>query len=109
MAPLNLSIPNRVRCKYPYTAAPDTDELTVQFGEILIVHQEPEPEWIWAESVLTGLSGAVFVELVEPLPVESDPFIGHSWFNDQKDKNEVVDMLRHERTRSGTFIVRCKE
>ena len=39
VAPANLATPKRVRCKFPYTAAPDTDELTVQHGEILIVHQ----------------------------------------------------------------------
>ena len=38
------SQPKRVRCKYPYTAAYDTDELTVTFGEILIVHHQPEPQ-----------------------------------------------------------------
>lgn len=109
VAPARLATPQRVRCKYPYTAAPDTDELTVQYGEVLIVHQEPEPDWIWAESVLTGDAGAVFVELVEPLPTDADPFLGFGWFNDQKDKTEMVSMLRHPRTRAGTFIVRPSE
>ena len=42
VAPTNLTTPKRVRCKFPYTAAPDTDELTLQHGEILIVHQGME-------------------------------------------------------------------
>ena len=65
---------------------------------------EPEPDWIWAESVLTGESGAVFAELVEPVAREADPFLGYSWFDNQKDKNDVVTMLTHTRTRPGTFI-----
>ena len=74
--PSVLHVPKRVRCKFPYNADPETDELTVQFGEILVVHQESEPEWIWAESLLTGKHGAVFADLIEPLDEESDPLLG---------------------------------
>ena len=74
--PSVLHVPKRVRCKFPYNADPETDELTVQFGEILVVHQESEPEWIWAESLLTGKHGAVFADLIEPLDQDSDPLLG---------------------------------
>ena len=74
--PSVLHVPKRVRCKFPYSADPETDELSVQFGEILVVHQESEPEWIWAESLLTGKHGAVFADLIEPLDEDSDPLLG---------------------------------
>ena len=55
---------------------------------------------------MTGESGAVFAELVEELAPDCDPFLGYEWFSDQKDKQEMVNMLRNPKTRSGTFIVR---
>ena len=105
VAPSNYVAPNRVRCKLPYTGAPDTDELTglvfqshwnlkiqshfeVQFGEILIVHDQPEDDWIWAESVLTGNSGSVSIEMVEPVDPTEDPFLGYIWFNCDRAKVE---------------------
>ena len=71
------SRPRRVRCKYPYTAAEDTDELSVKFDEILIVHDHPEPDWIWAESVATGYSGSVAVDIIEDISADADPFLGY--------------------------------
>ncbi|CAG5095075.1 Oidioi.mRNA.OKI2018_I69.XSR.g14020.t1.cds [Oikopleura dioica] len=101
-----LHVPKRVRCKFPYNADPETDELTVQFGEILIVHQESEPEWIWAESLLTGKHGAVFADLIEPLDEDSDPLLGHSWFNNERRKDEIVEILKGPKVRAGTFLIR---
>ena len=60
----------------------------VQFGEILIVHDQPEEDWIWAESVLTGNSGSVSIEMVEPVDPSEDPFLGYIWFNCDRAKVE---------------------
>ena len=61
---------------------------SVQFGEILIVHDQPEDEWIWAESVLTGNSGSVAIDIVEDLDQFEDPFLGYIWFNSDRAKSE---------------------
>ena len=73
------SQPKRVRCKFPYTAAPDTDELSVSFGEILIVHDHPEQDWVWAESIITKHSGSVAYDILEPVDPDEDPFLGYPW------------------------------
>jgi len=107
--PSNYVQPHRVRVKLPYTQAPDTDELCVQFGEILIVHDQPEEDWIWAESLLTGHSGSVALDIVEPVPTSADPFLGYVWFNGERAKAELVADLSAPKCRVGTFIIRPSE
>jgi hypothetical protein len=103
------SQPKRVRCKFPYTAAPDTDELSVAFGEILIVHDHPEQDWVWAESIITKKSGSVAYDILEPVDLEEDPFLGYPWFNNERSKGEIVADLSNPKCKSGTFIIRPSE
>ena len=36
-------------------------------------------DWVWAESVITGLSGSVAYDILEEVPDDADPFLGYAW------------------------------
>lgn len=73
-----------------------------------MIHWEDETS-AWAESLLTGQTGSIVHELCQVIPENSHPFTGYVWFNDTLSKQEIVQRLCKEGTKSGSFIIRPSE
>ena len=95
---------------HPYVKAADSDELSFNSGDILIVQNDLSQYaegWLWCTNERTAESGLVFKGLVAELDDDIDPNELFPWFHSNISKEDAVDKLA--KMGPGSFLVRKSE
>eukprot|EP00795_Rhopilema_esculentum_P006419 gene6419-11860_t len=102
--PEPVHIAYRVRAKLPYDGTPDSDELSFQKGEVFVVENLIDSDWLWATSLKSETSGLVPKALTEVLDPSTDQYEGRPWF--QNVSKQEAQYLLETYGKVGSFVIR---
>lgn len=88
----------------PYTKLAQSDELSFQKGDLLLLENDLKDGWFWCRHVLSGESGLVFASLVEEVSEDIDPNEIYPWFHPNISKTDAVTKLAQ--AGPGSYLVR---
>ncbi|XP_015759449.1 PREDICTED: ras GTPase-activating protein 1-like isoform X2 [Acropora digitifera] len=95
----------RVLAKYTYNKAPETDELSFQQGDVFVVDNVIDSDWLWVTAQKNQEKGVVPAALVEDAKPDLDPCAGRPWFFSNISKQEAHDILFRDGV-IGSFLIR---
>ncbi|CAH3132087.1 unnamed protein product [Porites lobata] len=95
----------RVLAKYTYNKAPETDELSFHQGDVFVVENEIDSDWLWVTAQKNQEKGLVPAALVEDAKSDLDPCAGRPWFFNNISRQEAQEILLRDGV-IGSFLIR---
>lgn len=102
--PEPVHIAYRVRAKLPYDGSQDSDELSFQKGDVFLVENMIDSDWLWVKSLKDDTSGLVPKALTEVLDPSSDQYEGRPWFHNVTKQEAQYILESHGKI--GSFLIR---
>eukprot|EP00794_Sanderia_malayensis_P009862 gene9861-10872_t len=104
LPPEPVHIAYRVRAKLPYDGMLDSDELSFQKGDVFVVKNQVDHDWLWVVSQKDESSGLVPKALTEVLDASVDQYEGRLWFHNIP--KQEAQYLLNSYGKVGSFLVR---
>ncbi|KAL9987198.1 hypothetical protein ACROYT_G001462 [Oculina patagonica] len=95
----------RVLAKYTYNKAPDTEELSFFQGDVFVVDDVIDSDWLWVTAQKNKEKGLVPAALVEEAKSDLDPCAGKLWFFGNISRQEAQEILLRDGI-IGSFLIR---